>query len=188
MLNLSAIQKSAVRLNKKTRRAFIESIAIARQCSHEVRTISYLLHPPLLEELGLVSAIRNYLDGYTKRCGIHVDFQVARDFDRLPHEVELAFFRVVQECLTNIHRHSGSSQAHVRLMRDDNTVMLEVADEGRGMPPEMLGRNKRVLPGLGVGIAGMQERMERLGGVLETESSRRGTLVRAILRYPAGSS
>lgn len=183
MLNLSAVQKSAARLNKKARRAFSESLAIARQCSQEVRTLSYLLHPPLLEELGLVSAIRNYLDGYTKRCGIQVNFNVAQDFGRLPQDIELALFRVVQESLTNIHRHSGSAWARVRLMRDENTVMLEVADEGRGMPPEMLGRNKRVLPGLGVGIAGMQERMEQLGGVLETESSRHGTLVRAILRY-----
>lgn len=182
-LNLSAVQKSAARLTKKARRAFSESIALARQCSQEVRTLSYLLHPPLLEELGLVSAIRNYLDGYSKRCGIQVEFEVARDFGRLPQEIELALFRVVQESLTNVYRHSGSSRADVRLMRDESTVMLDVADEGRGMPLEMLGRNKRVLPGLGVGIAGMQERMEQLGGVLETESSRHGTRVRAILRY-----
>jgi two-component system NarL family sensor kinase len=188
MLNLSAVQKSAARLNKKARRAFSESIALARQCAQEVRTLSYLLHPPLLEELGLVSAIRNYVDGFTKRCGIQVDFEVAQDFGRLAQEIELALFRVVQESLTNIHRHSGSARARLRLMRDENTLMLEVTDEGRGMPPEMLGRNKRVLPGLGVGIAGMQERMEQLGGVLETESSRHGTLVRAILRYSPRSS
>ena len=115
-LNLSAVQKSAARLNRKARRAFSESIALARQCSQEVRTLSYLLHPPLLEELGLVTAIRNYLDGYTKRCGIQVEFEVAQDFGRLPQEIELALFRVVQESLTNIHRHSGSARARVRLM------------------------------------------------------------------------
>jgi len=160
IMNLSAIQKSAARLGEKSRQAFAESLALAIQCSREVRTISYLLHPPLLEELGLVSALRHYVDGYTQRSGIRVELEVAPDFNRLPQEIELALFRVVQESLINIHRHSGSSTARVRVMRDSNAVMLEVMDEGRGIPPEMLDRAKRIFPGLGVGIAGMQERLE----------------------------
>ncbi len=185
MMTLSAVQKPAARLGKKVRHALADSLSLAQQCSREVRTLSYLLHPPLLEELGLVSALRHFLDGYTQRSGIRVDLEVAPDFGRLPQEFELALFRVVQESLTNIHRHSGSATAQVRLRRDLNAVMLEVVDEGRGISPEMLDRNKRILPGLGVGIAGMQERVEQLGGLLETISGSHGTKVRAILPYPA---
>lgn len=185
IMNLSAIQKSAARLGEKSRHAFAESLALAKQCSREVRTISYLLHPPLLEELGLVSALRHYVDGYTQRSGIRVELDVSPDFNRLPREIELALFRVVQESLINIHRHSGSLTARVRVMRDSNAVMLEVMDEGRGMPPEILDRAKRIVPGLGVGIAGMQERLEQLGGMLETDSGSQGTTVRAILPHPS---
>jgi PAS domain S-box-containing protein len=184
IMNLSAIQKSAARLGEKSRHTFAESLALAKQCSREVRTISYLLHPPLLEELGLVSALRHYVDGYTQRSGIRVELEVAPDFNRLPQDIELALFRVVQESLINIHRHSGSPTARVRVMRDSNAVMLEVMDEGRGMPPEILDRTKRIVPGLGVGIAGMQERLEQLGGMLETDSGSQGTTVRAILPHP----
>ena len=185
IMNLSVIQKSAARLGEKARHAFAESLVLAKQCSREVRTISYLLHPPLLEELGLVSALRHYVDGYTQRSGIRVELEVAPDFNRLPQEIELALFRVVQESLINIHRHSGSSTARVRVSRDSNAVMLEVMDAGRGMPPEMLDRTKRIFPGLGVGIAGMQERLEQLGGLLETDSGSQGTTVRAILPHLA---
>jgi signal transduction histidine kinase len=147
VMNLSAVQKPAARLGEKARNAFAESLDLAQQCSREVRTLPYLLHPPLLEELGLVTALRHYVDGYTQRSGIRVELEVAPDFSRLPQEIELALFRVVQESLTNIHRHSGSATARVRVRRDSNAVMLEVQDEGRGMPVELLDRTKRVFPG-----------------------------------------
>jgi two-component system NarL family sensor kinase len=184
VMNLGIAQGSALRLSKNARQALAESMALAQQCAREVRTISYLLHPPLLEELGLVSALRNYVEGYSKRSGIQVELEVATDFGRLPQEIELALFRVAQESLTNVHRHSGSATAKIRMIRDEDGVTLEIKDEGRGMPPEKLDRAKRIIPGLGVGIAGMQERLEQLGGRLETLSGGEGTTVRAIVPGP----
>jgi len=184
LMNLGAVQRSAARLGKKARQALAESLDLAKQCSQEVRTVSYLLHPPLLEELGLISALRHYVDGYTQRSGIRVELEAPPDFGRLPQEIELALFRVVQECLTNVHRHSGSPTARVRLAREFDGVRLEVRDEGRGIPPEKLGRAGQVLPGLGVGIAGMQERLRQLGGRLGIVSGDRGTTVTAIIPHP----
>lgn len=184
LMNLGAVQQSAARLGKKARRALAESLDLAKQCSQEVRTVAYLLHPPLLEELGLISALRIFVEGYTRRSGIHVDLEAPADFGRLPQEIELALFRVAQECLTNVHRHSVSPTARVQLAREFDGVRLEVRDEGRGIPPEKLGKAGQVLPGLGVGIAGMQERLRQLGGRLEIASSDRGTTITAIIPHP----
>jgi PAS domain S-box-containing protein len=181
VMNLGIAQRAAGRLSESAQKALAESLALAQQCSREVRTISYLLHPPLLEELGLVSALQHYVDGYSKRSGIQVELEVAPDFGRLPQEIELALFRVAQESLTNIHRHSGSATAKIRMIRDADGVTLEIEDKGHGMPPEKLDQARRIIPGLGVGIAGMQERLEQLGGRLETHSGSDGTTVRAIV-------
>lgn len=183
ILSLTALQKSKARWSGKTRRALMESLALANQCSREVRTLSYLLHPPLLEELGLISALRHYVAGLTQRGDIRVDLEVAPNFDRLTPEIELGLFRVVQETLINVRRHSGSATARIRLLQSAGFVVLEVSDEGRGLPEKMVGPGKRMTAGLGVGMTGMQERVEQLGGRVEIETSSRGTTVRAFLPY-----
>ena len=183
-MSLGAVERSSGRLGKKARQALAESVDLARQCSRDVRTAAYLLHPPLLEDLGLVSALRHFLEGYAQRSGIRSEFDAPPDFGRLPREIELAIFRVVQECLTNIHHHSGSPTATVRLRREMRAVRLEVEDQGRGVPREMLDESGNILPGLGVGIAGMQERMHLLGGRLEIRSSGHGTVIVAIIPVP----
>jgi PAS domain S-box-containing protein len=156
----------------------VKCIELADDCIREVRTISYLLYPPMLEELGLRAAVPWYLDGFAARSGIQTSFEVSADFDRLPRESELALFRVLQEGLTNLHRHSGSPVAHIRLSRKNGTTALEIRDEGKGIPPSVLsGGVSGHLPPTGVGLRGMTERMKQLGGRLEVTSSERGTTV-----------
>ncbi len=151
---------------------------LTEDCIKEVRTIAYLLYPPMLEEMGLKSAISWYLDGFSKRSGIHTTFEIASDFDRLPRHVETAIFRVLQESLTNVHRHSGSEVARVRLFNKSGATVLEIIDEGKGMPAPFSGESKQDnLYVLGVGLRGMEERMRQLGGALELFSSPRGTTV-----------
>jgi PAS domain S-box-containing protein len=163
-----------------------ECIRMADECIREVRTISYLLYPPMLEEMGLQMAIEWHVDGFTKRSGIRVDRQVQPDISRLPRDVEVAVFRVFQEGLTNIHRHSGSPTAHVRLWLEDGNVVLEVKDEGKGAPPGVLEFSGDALGTLGVGLRGMNERVRQLGGKLELSSSEKGMTVRAVI--PTGIS
>jgi len=147
--------------------------------SKELSTISHLLHPPLLDELGLSSALKCYVDGFSKRSGIGTSLELESNFGRLDSDAEIAIFRIVQECLTNIHRHSGSRKAVVRLSRSAREIRLEVQDEGRGIPAEkqtnVLGSGR-----VGVGLRGMRERMRQLGGALEIRSEG-GTTVTAIL-------
>jgi PAS domain S-box-containing protein len=162
------------------------------QCAHlaedaikEVRTIAYLLYPPMLEEMGLKSAIPWYLDGFSKRSNIQTRFEIDPDFGRLPAEVELALFRILQESLTNVHRHSGSSTATIRLSRGGGTAWLEVEDMGKGIPPMLLEQSSEDWMGsLGVGLRGMNERMRQLGGKLEVYSTEGGTVV--VASVPAG--
>lgn len=151
-----------------------------RSCTSEVRTISHLLHPPLLEELGLASAVRWYVQGFAERSGIHVQMQIPENLPRMGDEAELVLFRVLQESLTNVHRHSGSKVALVRIGSDSQLVWLEVADQGKGLPQV----NQNALRP-GVGISGMRERVRELAGLLELKSEGKGTLVRAVIPMPA---
>jgi PAS domain S-box-containing protein len=148
----------------------------------EVRTISYLLYPPMLEEMGLKSAIPWYLDGFTKRSGIRTTFKITADFERLASDVELAFFRVLQESLTNVHRHSESQTADVRLLNTGETIVLEISDQGKGTP---LGNFEEGSPdwmgALGVGLRGMSERVRQIGGKLELSSGTDGTTIAAVV-------
>ncbi|MGH9736312.1 MAG: ATP-binding protein, partial [Candidatus Acidiferrales bacterium] len=150
-----------------------ESRNLTAQLTREIRTTSYLLHPPMLEEGGLALTLRSYLDGLAARGPIEVDLQVPEDFGRLPEPAELTIFRTVQEALTNIHRHSASKDAVIRLRRDSSKVSLEIEDHGTGMSAEKLACVQT--HGGGVGIRGMRERLRPLHGELTIESSPAGT-------------
>jgi signal transduction histidine kinase len=146
----------------------------------EVRTVSYLLHPPLLDEAGLACALRWYVEGFSERSKIQVDLDIPEDFGRLPQELETAIFRTAQECLTNIHRHSGSPMAKIQLTRSEGKIRLKVKDNGVGIPAEKL--DGVTAPGtLGVGLRGMRERLRQLGGSLDIHSDDKGTTVEAEL-------
>ena len=153
---------------------------LVEQCVTEVRTVSYLLYPPLLDEMGLGSAIPWYLEGFSKRSGIAVTHDIPADFGRLRRDVELALFRVLQEGLTNIHKHSGSSMALVHLTRSRDTAILELTDHGKGFPVKILrGREINWQSSQGVGLRGMSERLRQLGGDLQVNSGVSGTQLRA---------
>ena len=147
------------------------------QAITETRTISHLLHPPLLDEIGLASAFRWYLDGFAQRSGIKVKTEVAEDIGRLPRPVELALFRVLQESLTNIHRHSKSDRAEVSLRHDARGTMLKIRDFGKGMAGDMLRSFLRTGTRVGVGLAGMRERVREQGGQLGVQSDGTGTTI-----------
>jgi PAS domain S-box-containing protein len=166
-----------------------ECVELAEASLKEVRTISYLLYPPMLEETGLKSAIPWYLDGFSARSGIHTTFEVRADLGRLGRDTELALFRVLQESLTNIHRHSGSRTAHIRLATEEQTAILEIKDRGKGIAPGPLEQPSGDRMGTpGVGLRGMNERMLQLGGRLELISTEEGTTVRAVVPIDECSS
>jgi PAS domain S-box-containing protein len=177
-INMAQAESSG--LSAAARDALASGAASLDECLHEIRNLSYLLHPPLLEGMGLVVALGSLAEGFSKRSGIRVDLVVPPDFGRLPEEVELAFFRIVQESLTNVYRYSGSPSATVRLSAPGNEVTLEIADQGRGIPPDIMEPGGGA-HGLGVGIAGMRARMRQLGGQLVIETASTGTTVKASL-------
>ena len=133
-VNLSIVKSSAADLSPRASACLSESLELAEQCSREIRTLSYLLHPPLVDEAGLAPALRWYTAGFAQRSGIEVHVDVSPEFGRLPSEFELTLYRIVQEALTNIHRHSGSKTARICLERQPNEIVLTVADEGHGFP------------------------------------------------------
>jgi signal transduction histidine kinase len=153
-----------------------ESVALVEAMRIQLRTISYLLHPPLLDELGLVSVLRGLVEGFSERSGIEARLQIDDDFSQLPSEVEISIYRIVQECLTNIHRHSGSPTARIRVERHAAEIEIEVEDDGKGITDE---KNAN---GPGVGLSGMRERARQFGGTLEIKSNCKGTNV--IVRLP----
>jgi two-component system NarL family sensor kinase len=149
-------------------------------CLKETRTISYLLHPPLLDEAGFESAARWYVDGFAQRGGIHAKLHFPKKMDRLPKSVELALFRILQESLTNVHRHSGSSTVAIDVEVEDEMVTLAVRDGGRGIPPSVL-EHFLETGTAGTGLAGMRERITDLGGEFRVQSNRDGTLLCATI-------
>ena len=181
---LGRLARTAVPVSDDERDALSESIELADQSMSEIRTVSYLLHPPFLDEAGLLSALRWYAEGFAKRSGITVDLDLPETFARLPIETETVLFRAVQESLTNIHRHAESKSARIRLAAGPDTPVLEIADQGRGIPSGALALVAG--GGGGVGIASMSERIEQLGGRLEVISSDRGTTVRVWLPLASG--
>ena len=181
-MNLATAEADIEKL-MNTARTLSDSTAMVQDMSKEIRTISHLLHPPLLDEAGLSSALRWYIQGFVERSGIEVDLSLADDFGRLPRELETTIFRVVQECLTNIHRHSGSPIAIIRVVRSDRFVRVEIQDKGKGIPQEK--RIEMASSGtVGVGIRGMRERVRQLGGTLDIESAENGRGTVIVARLP----
>ena len=154
----------------------------------EVRTTSYLLHPPLLDEAGIASAARWFVEGFSRRSGIQVDCDIPEKMERPPRDCELVLFRVLQESLTNVHRHSGASAARVCLKRGADQFELEVGDNGKGIPEERLRRFNASIGSAGVGITGMRERVRELGGNLEIRSVKNGTTISVALPAMRASS
>jgi PAS domain S-box-containing protein len=196
LMNLVMVEKDVGALSESSSRALQEAEALARRCSGDIRTMSYLLHPPLLTEVGLAAAVQWFLDGFSQHTGISTHLEAPQDLGRLPEEMEISLFRVVQECLTNIHLHAQSPTALVRMHIEPDApdrLTLEVVDQGRGIQGEAdRGRNDQVKAGQGkgaqdkdggvfaerFGIRGMRERVEELGGRLEIVPTARGTTVR----------
>jgi signal transduction histidine kinase len=180
-INLAIVQAQSYKLDSSGERAVSENARLVQQVSSEIRTISHLLHPPLLELAGLASALRWYVDGFSERSKIKVDLKIPNDFDRLPEDAELAIFRIVQECLTNIHRHSGSPTAEIRIQPEGSSLIAEIIDHGKGISAVKQRELKESRNG-GVGFNGMRERLRHLGGTLEIRSDGNGTAVIAILK------
>lgn len=181
-INLDQMQNSGAALDPAQAVVLAETIGLTERSIAEVRTISHLLHPPLLDEIGFESAARWYAEGFAKRCGIKVELQISEIGERLPKEVELALFRVLQESLTNVHRHADAKCVDIFLACANGRAVLTVQDDGRGISREVVSRFRSGLAS-GVGLAGMRERLAELNGMLEVEprSRDRGTVVRAVI-------
>jgi signal transduction histidine kinase len=158
-----------------------ESIQLLERCIVETRTLSHLLHPPLLDEAGFASAARWFVTGFSQRSGIPVSLELPPDLSRLPDAIEIALFRVLQESLTNVHRHSRSASAEISLRTNGEHLTMEVRDCGQGMPRHVLDQIRNDGTYAGVGLAGMRERMHELGGRLEIHSDKSGTTIRAVI-------
>ena len=179
-MNINIVQAQSHKLDANAARAVSDNARLIEQVSTEIRTISHLLHPPLLDLAGLASALRWYVDGFSERSHIQVELEIPADLGRLPSDMEIAIFRIVQECLTNIHRHSGSATATIRLHQEGERLIVHVEDRGRGIPAE---KQKELESGRGgVGFSGMRERVRQLGGTLEIQSQGSGTRVTAMLK------
>jgi len=179
-----AVLDERLKQNQCTSDVLSEIAALADQAIQEIRTTSYLLHPPLLDEAGFNSAAQWYVDGFGKRSGIKVRLDLPPKRERLPIAIETALFRVLQESLTNVHRHSGALEVSIRFQYQAETVLLEIRDCGRGIPMERLNGLREASSETGVGLAGMRERLTELNGRLEIESDRHGTSLRAIVPLP----
>ncbi len=179
-MNLAILFPENQKLSKEAGRALKETGTLVDQALRDIRTMSYLLHPPLLDEIGLGSALQWYVSGFSERSNIAVNLDITPDLGKLPRDVELSLFRIVQECLTNIHRHSGSATAGVRIYLEPGEVCLQVRDEGKGIPSDL---HEKISSGegFGLGIRGIRERLRQFGGRLDLRSDKQGTVVVAAL-------
>jgi len=184
-IGLARLQQT--KLLAEARDVLAECQALCEQSLREIRTLSYRLHPPMLDQAGLVPALQWYIEGFAKRSGIEVGLVTPQEIGRLPQEVEADLFRIVQEGLANVHRHSGSSTATVRLDQSGQHLALQIKDQGRGMGKTVLAEANGT-ESLGVGIRGMRERLRQLGGKLEIESTGQGTTVTAIVPLSASQA
>lgn len=179
-LNLGRLRTRAEKVAPILEKSVSDCFDLAKHISAELRTISYLLHPPLLDELGLASALLWYIDGFKHLTNIDVELGLSKNLQRLPSEIEIAIFRIVQESLTNVHRHSGSSKASISLERKARDVVLEVSDEGKGIPAQLLSRLE-LGSSTGVGLRGMRERVKSLGGEIQIGRAAKGTRIKAVI-------
>ena len=182
-MNASGLDGEKSKLSPDAARCAEENSKLIEQVSSDIRTMSYLFHPPLLDEMGLDSALKWYIDGFAERSKIAAKLELPSDGERLPQDYELCLFRIAQECLTNIHRHSGSTTALVKLLRTDGEIRLEVSDEGGGINHEI---QSKIASGenAGVGLRGMRERVKQLGGSVEVRSNGHGATVLATVPFP----
>jgi len=180
-LSLAEVNKSGGALSKKLRATLTDAQKILKGLAREIRSMSYLLHPPALDELGLADAIAEYASGFSRRSGIRADVAISQGVGRLPQDVETAVFRIIQESLGNIQRHSGSARARIELRKEDSRLTLEVSDRGRGFASAKLSGEPLPAKALGVGILGMRERVRQLGGRMEIRSKSSGTKIKAEL-------
>jgi PAS domain S-box-containing protein len=185
-MNLAEVRSQSHKLDENGARAVVENGRLVEQITREIRTISHLLHPPLLDEAGLAAALRWYVEEFSHRSKIQIEMEIPENLGRLPMEIETAIFRIVQECLANIHRHSGSKTAAVRLKPQPNEVVVIAEDQGVGIPTEKLRMNSDGRGG--VGFRGMRERVRHLGGTLEIESGNGKTTVTARLPLSQAAS
>jgi len=176
-MNLSSIANESTTASESVCALLDDTSGLVERCTSEIRTISYLLHPPLLDELGLTSALSWYVEGFSKRSGIEVSLDLPANTPRFSPEVETAVFRVIQQSLANIHRHSGSKVARIRLINHDACLEFEISDEGTGFPPEVLSKFSQSGQLPGVGISGMRERINSLHGTFDIVSNARGTTI-----------
>ena len=179
-IKLSEAESAIPAVTCKSDGILSECTSLTRSIADEIRTLSYLLHPPLLDECGLSTAIHWYVDGINQRNGLHVDVEIPANLRRLSEDAELAIFRIVQASLTNVHLHSKARAAMVRIEQVPNAVVVEVSDDGQGIPDGVMTHSSRT-KSVGVGITGMRERAEELGGRLEIETSSDGTTVKATI-------
>ena len=179
-MNTHVLADEEKSLSPRAQRCIEENLDLIDQAISQTRTISHLLHPPLLDEVGLTSALSEYVQGFGERSKISVSLELPKDLERQPREVELTLFRIVQECLTNIHRHSGSHTARVRVSCMPGEIQVEVSDQGCGIKAEI---QENFLAGrsTGVGLRGMRERVRQIGGSLQIQSNGNGTSVLVVL-------
>ncbi|MGH9793382.1 MAG: sensor histidine kinase [Candidatus Acidiferrales bacterium] len=180
-LNLSAVEEGREGLAAASARALSESLKLVQELSRELRAVSHLLYPPLLDDVGLLPTLRWLAEGFAQQDGIQVALDAPEDFPRLPSQLEVALFRIAQESLTNVAEHSGSAAADIRLASDGCTVRLEVADQGRGIAATNGLSKQGAPPQFGVGIHAMRERVRQLEGELEIRSASTGTIVSVAL-------
>jgi len=180
-LNMSAFRQEAEGLGHKSSQLLSECAECVNQSLKEVRTISYLLHPPMLDETGLGDALRWYVRGFAERSGVHVDLDISSELGQLSRDLRITVFRIVQEGLTNIHRHSGSTTAEISLRSCGVQIQLQIRDHGRGVPPQSMGTNGSQQFMGGVGIRGMHERVTQLKGDMRIQSSESGTILEVVL-------
>jgi PAS domain S-box-containing protein len=178
-MHLETIQRAVPEPPDGARKALEEALSTCQTCSADLRTVSYLLHPPLLDELGLMPALDWYVSGFSERSGIQVTQEISEPRAPLSKDLNTALFRIIQEALVNIHKHAESQEARVRMYCRNNTLVLEISDNGKGFDPSLLEGRREGVRGLGVGITGMRERVRQLHGTLETAAANPGTLVRA---------
>jgi two-component system NarL family sensor kinase len=176
-MNLSALGRETSSLTDGQAKRITDSIEIVICCTAEIRTISYLLHPPLLDEMGLASALAAYADGFAERSDVKVELDIPKHFGRLPSDIETAIFRIVQQSLANIHRHSGSRTARIKVRLDSEEANLRISDEGHGISPEILREIDSGTRLMGVGIAGMRERAVTMNGSFHISSGPHGTTI-----------